>query len=113
MKAGDRYGDLTVLNVFKEGKQPKALVKCSCGEEKVVFQSNLRSGATSSCRGCNKPKEGRVFGYLTVLEVFMHNGYKKAKCRCNCGKEIVAYCVNLRSGKTSSCGCFRIARVLQ
>ena len=37
----------------------------------------------------------------------------KAIYRCECGAEFQAYCSNVSSGKTSSCGCYRRAIALE
>jgi hypothetical protein len=53
---------------------------------------------------------GQRFGRLIVVEL---RGVAKTRhslwlCRCDCGREVVARKVNLRTGNTSSCGCFRV-----
>ena len=52
---------------------------------------------------------GKRFGYLVVLEQVEDAkcGQKRWKCMCDCGKETIAYGQSLRSGHTSSCGCYR------
>lgn len=61
-------------------------------------------------------RQGDVFGQLVVVcEVAPHvypNGAKrrKFKLKCSCGKETEANINNLRSGTTTSCGCFAQAR---
>jgi hypothetical protein len=49
---------------------------------------------------------GLPFGRLVVLEAgkVAHSG-RKWVCRCACGKLTSAYGFNLKSGKTTSCGC--------
>lgn len=50
---------------------------------------------------------GKIFGRLTVLKRTMNNGKRpKWSCICNCGKEVAVLGESLRSGNTSSCGCF-------
>lgn len=54
---------------------------------------------------------GERFGRLVVLgleEVRGRNGRTNAmwRCRCDCGKEVVAYRMNLTRGNTTSCGCY-------
>lgn len=57
---------------------------------------------------------GMVFGYLTVLglgeSVTNRSGNTCYKwfCRCSCGKVAVVRSTNLKSGNTTSCGCFRV-----
>lgn len=52
------------------------------------------------------PKEGEVFGRLTVLS-FSHRvlRHRYWRCLCKCGKETVTRGSRLHSGKTLSCGC--------
>lgn len=51
---------------------------------------------------------GMTFGQLTVLAFAGNRGDKAVwRCRCFCGKEIVAYACNLSSGKSKTCGCVR------
>lgn len=59
LRAGDQVGELTVLDpglrIQRETSAGTlktyraALVRCSCGAEKVVYQQHLRSGNTRSC----------------------------------------------------------------
>ena len=61
--------------------------------------------------GVKMPKrldlKGHKFNMLTVLEFYdVQNGMSRWKCKCDCGKEIVAYGRNLKSGNTMSCGCY-------
>jgi len=58
---------------------------------------------------------GRVFGRLTVTNRVQNdeNGLTKWNCRCECGNEIVVFGSHLRSGATSSCGCYRHETVVR
>ena len=47
----------------------------------------------------------KEFGWLTVVDV-IHDGLYKCVCRCRCGREKVVDIYKLRSGHTSSCGCY-------
>lgn len=50
---------------------------------------------------------GQQFGRLVVLErEGSIRGHAAWRCRCECGKEIVTMSCSLRSGRTTSCGCF-------
>lgn len=52
---------------------------------------------------------GQKFGRFIVAS-FLHvsrHGDAIWRCKCACGKEIAVRSSNLRSGNTSSCGCFR------
>lgn len=52
---------------------------------------------------------GRVFTYLTVIEKW-YNGKQKYlwHCKCKCGNDVYASAYDLLSGKTKSCGCYKI-----
>ena len=47
----------------------------------------------------------KEFGWLTVVDV-IHDGLYKCVCRCRCGREKIVDIYKLRSGHTSSCGCY-------
>lgn len=50
---------------------------------------------------------GERFGKLTVIEQVPSdkNGNRKCLCKCDCGGEHIATTGNLRSGRTTNCGC--------
>lgn len=94
---------------------------CSCGKEKDVNLSHLKSGHTKSCGHLKQqPSEKRVdltgkqFGELRVLEMLYRYTHDKngrpnshARCVCSCGKETIVYVKDLLSGHTKSCGCYK------
>lgn len=48
-----------------------------------------------------------TFERLTVLERAGRQGTQALwKCRCSCGKEVIAVTAQLKSGRTKSCGCY-------
>ena len=55
---------------------------------------------------------GRVVGRLLVIEECGRDAHGEAlwRCRCECGKEVVVRGSDLRSEKTTSCGCYRRER---
>jgi hypothetical protein len=58
---------------------------------------------------------GQKFGRLTVIERVKKPEHLKGKktywlCRCDCGKENIVTRSDLRSKKTSSCGCYNVER---
>lgn len=81
--AGNRYGRLLAVKPTEENRE-KWVCKCDCGNETVVFGSNLTRGHTTSC-GCLK-KEIIKAGANTK-----HGGngtrlykiWKQMKKRCN------------------------------
>lgn len=56
---------------------------------------------------------GQRFGRLVVVEEAGRSNHRKVlwKCRCDCGNETVACSNSLRSGNTTSCGCFQHERL--
>ncbi len=53
---------------------------------------------------------GQVFGRLTVMSecIIRVNTRIQWECRCDCGNITTVYGNDLRRGKTTSCGCFKI-----
>ena len=118
--AGLRFDRLVVLKQVErkpddKDKHFKWLCQCDCGKTCVVRSSNLRNGITKSC-GCSKLDikdiTGQRFGRLIALKHigFASNHVALWKCKCDCGKMIVARECNLHSGITKSCGCLQIER---
>lgn len=57
---GNTYGDLTAITYLHKTEsngRPHYLCQCSCGKQKVISHSHLRSGNTTSC-GCKQYKSG-------------------------------------------------------
>ena len=54
---GNKYNKLTVIEVLNTSPK-KLLCRCDCGNETVVFKSNLLRGHTKSC-GCNRSKNAK------------------------------------------------------
>ncbi|MFN3585201.1 AP2 domain-containing protein [Phenylobacterium sp.] len=85
--AGSRYGLLTVLEFAgNQGSVRLWRCICDCGQERVVRQTNLRSGHTTSC-GCvyrasiaaRSLTHGQATGGAISPEL---RSYYKAKARC-------------------------------
>lgn len=122
---GERFGRLVVLSSAGIRKKTKLWVcRCDCGVEKVVGVGNVMRGLTKSC-GCLRKETasrlgalrqrvgfsvhvGKRFGRLVVLSPA---GMRKKSmlwlCRCDCGKERVAYATDIRRGRAKSCGCLK------
>jgi len=51
---GKKYGKLTVIQLAVDdiGKKKKWLCMCECGNRVIVAGSNLRSGHSTQCKGC-------------------------------------------------------------
>jgi hypothetical protein len=52
-------------------------------------------------------ESGSMFGLLTVQRraASSKNGHARWICQCACGRQITAFCSNLRRGLSRSCGC--------
>ncbi len=113
---GLKFGKLTVIERRGKSKHGHALwlCNCECGGSKIVKSVNLRKGITRSC-GCLKSgvvKEnviGQKYGRLMIVESIGMDkwGNQILDCLCDCGKKSTAILSALRSGGTSSCGCYR------
>lgn len=126
-ETGNRYGRLTVIErapvTDKKGRAYWRCV-CDCGNERIVVGESLRHGNTKSC-GCLrrelaheggknkriKDETGNRYGRLFVIRRACS---KKSSamwiCRCDCGKYTEVFGSALRSGNTTSCGCYRRER---
>lgn len=120
------FGNLTVIKQVPKPENLKSggkyyLCQCTCGNQKIVRGTTLRSGATKSC-GCLQKAAAREggnnltnqrFGSLTVIgqaeKRDKHRG-KYWKCLCDCGNETIVRGDHLISGKTLSCGCLQKMR---
>ena len=130
IQINERFGSLVVLSeVPKEERPNKAGGRfykclCDCGNTKIVYGHNLKTGNTKSC-GCLSRKtasknntkdipQGSRYGMLTVLgraEV-RAGGLAYWRCLCDCGKEIEVRGTDLRKGHTTSCGCKKLSTLI-
>ena len=121
--AGQRFGKLVVLSPTEKRMDNGSIVwrcQCDCGNTAEASARRLTRGKARSC-GCLSdppPKDyiGKVFGRLTVTG---YAGRKRKKtdhsaatitywrCRCQCGREIIAAQPELQNGDTQSCGCLQ------
>lgn len=58
------------------------------------------------------------FGKLTVIKevaplTTQIRSYRKFLCKCECGNEVEVLLDSLRSGKTTSCGCYRARKAME
>lgn len=128
---GQKFGRLTVIELdeernteYKKQRKYKTywICQCKCGNVKSVNSSALIRGLTKSCGCLNKElaKErifkdltNEKFGRLNVIGIARKNskGQVYWNCTCECGNNCIVSSYNLTSGKTKSCGCYRIERV--
>lgn len=112
---GQRFGKLTVIEKAPKGERrgTRWLCQCDCGNTKIVYGVDLRSGGVQSC-GCKRSEKlndltGQRFGRLVVVERAPNapTGRTRWKCRCDCGNSAIVNRSELISGQTRSCGCIR------
>lgn len=114
---GREFGRLKVLSRTENSKSKgtRWLCRCECGEERVIFASNLMRGTSLSC-GClsaettskrlTKDLTGKKFGKLTVKERSGSNDDGAVwLCFCECGGKKSVASKRLVIGHTTSCGC--------
>jgi len=125
--SGAEYGKLTVLcetfprYVRSRGTRQASrrwLCLCECEGLSVVDQSNLSSGATTSCgcvmrayvksgemgRNTRTELTGRKFGRLTPQKQIGSNP-PQWECLCDCGQIVEMSSKKLKRLKEPSCGC--------
>lgn len=127
-----QFGYLTVIKrVENKGKAVRWLCKCKCGNETIVYSSNLTRGLTTSC-GCYRKEKlskeklqdltGQKFGRLTVIGLHHYDPQLRHyhwECECECGGKTIVYSGHLKNGHTQSCGCLaskgeeKIANILK
>ncbi len=120
ISTGARFGKLVAIGPeTRLGTHYAMTCQCDCGAVKVVTGSNLRTGQSKSC-GCLKLTEkyhnliGKRFGQLTVLgDTLRVKRHRAAKCLCSCGKEYVALIHAMVDGGVVSCGCHRLAALIE
>ncbi|HGS8960199.1 TPA: AP2 domain-containing protein [Clostridioides difficile] len=116
MKIGDKFENLTILDIEQRNSRKYCLCKCgNCSNEKWIRADSLKRIKACGCMKINtqfKPNDltNRKFGRLTAIK----STNKKAKsghyiwiCKCDCGNEIEVIESSLTTGKTRSCGCLQ------
>jgi hypothetical protein len=80
---------------------------CDCGNEHVVFYTNLVQQTTKSCGKCPLADlVGKRFHSLVVIKKSISKKNRSRWfCQCDCGKTTIATGAALRSGHKKSCGC--------
>lgn len=113
---GQTFGELCVVEMLRNYNNTNRTY-CKCigidGNEYIVRQDALRSGATKFIKGACKsgtPNDisGRIFHQLKVLyptEKRSSNNCVIWHCQCICGREIEISESSLKRGHTKSCGC--------
>ena len=125
IEINDKFGRLMVLEEVPREQRPSPtgryyLCQCECGNQKVVYGHNLKTGNTKSC-GCLSRETssinnsidipvGSKFGKLTVIgrASVRPGGEAFWRCSCDCGNECEVRSHDLRKGHTTSCGCNKL-----
>lgn len=107
---------------YKRGGATVVDVVCTCGSgikatKRLVILKTRPGGCGCIRRESTAARNrasaapipvGAVFGRLTTQEApFSEMGYRRVRCACTCGKEILAHAGSLLSGRSASCGCLR------
>lgn len=116
---GHRFGLLAVIRPAGRNREGRRLwlCQCACGKRITNTLHLINGRRTKSC-GClrHKPRfanvAGQRFGRLIAQRVVGHEGTGRTKrmlwrCKCDCGKPMIASVSSLRNGTTKSCGCLR------
>lgn len=109
---GQRFGMYTVIGAAESTNSGRRrwLCRCDCGVERIVLDSNLRNGHSTSC-GCRRLRNlaGERVGHLTVLERsdrYASRGKRKVqlwKCLCDCGAITYKATDTLTNSELSMC----------
>lgn len=110
---GTVFGMWTVIaQSANKGKCVAYLCRCSCGTERPVRGPDLTFGASTNC-GCkprlgkNALKPGMTFGRWTIVSHQYRSRDRWAvDAVCSCGTQKSVATGNLKSGISTSCGCF-------
>lgn len=119
---GQTFGKLKVIARSANNNRGESMweCQCECGNTKVIRGYTLNHGLSKSC-GCERYRKlseanfqdltGQIFNKLTVLEYVGADKSRKTlwKCQCDCDAHtiIITRGADLRSGKTTSCGCVK------
>ena len=115
-----KFNRWTVISRAPNNKRGETMwyCECDCGTKKIVNGYSLRAGTSKSC-GCLQKEVviqnsfedlvGQKFGRLTVLKYYGQDktGKRMWTCKCDCCAQTIVQvrAADLKSGKTTSCGC--------
>jgi hypothetical protein len=121
VRAGDVYGELTILELVPASRGTfRVVCACSCGGRRQASTRDVTSGRLTSC-GCRKlsgmvppppPSReivvGDQIGRWTVVRPAEPKAQRvRVVARCECGTEREMYASQLRGKRPSqSCGCW-------
>lgn len=113
---GSRIGRLTVEETTGQRKAGYMVWKCRCDcggvillDTRALQRESVRDcGCSSVTRPGQRDVTGQRFGILTALAPTGERGRSGSvvwRCRCDCGREILADLGELTGGNRKSCGC--------
>lgn len=111
---GKKFGRLTILEdlgLHPIRRKRMVLAVCECGIIRDYMLTSIKKGDSKSC-GCIVGDlwydvVGKEYGMLTVIEELMRVNRKRVLLvQCECGNRTTADLNNLKSGNTTSCGCY-------
>ena len=110
-KIGDKFKEFTIINLKTKTIYGRKcwLVKCSCGQNKRLNQTQLKNpNSFKNCGHSSKRfsfKEGDKLGWWTVLDPKVDTERKiKAQCKCGTIRNVRIYTIGTK--ETFSCGCY-------
>ena len=108
-----RFGKLVVIERdFNKTDRHKTVYwkcRCDCGNIITASAGNLKQGYKQSC-GCLRANDltGKRFGRWIVIEKSRKIGKTQMYlCQCDCGTKKEVGHSNIKSGKSTSCGCLQ------
>ena len=108
---GKLYGDWKII---EDGPRTssgiiKWLCECKCGKKEYIRSTQITGNRARKNCGCEKDWSGFKFGKLTVIKKVsgLGNHASKHLCKCDCGRDHIAWGGSLHSGGVKSCGCIR------
>ncbi|MFA7287359.1 MAG: hypothetical protein WC055_00620 [Melioribacteraceae bacterium] len=124
IKPGNKFGRWTVIKEVEKKKWRRYfLCECSCEKKtrRDVILSGLKNETSKSC-GCLKIEIlsrmedviGRVYGRVTIISEYPKgkNDCRRIIGKCSCNGNIKDYNLyQLKSGHTTSCGCYQIEKL--
>ena len=107
---GKRFGTLSVVALNparRRGGTTRWDCQCDCGRLVTVGIGDLKVAKSCGCKrtGRRIDLSGVRFGRLVAITIAPRR-LSAWHCRCDCGGERVVLTVNLRCGRTVSCGCY-------
>lgn len=89
-----RFGKLVVIETAQEDKtgKPKWLCRCDCGNEKIIYEQNLRYNKTKSC-GCynkevSKKRMSKGWSKILTKDFLIKEHIENKKSLREIGKEV-------------------------